>query len=410
MSASRGLWPLVLQGEVAELMLNPYRRHSPDCPHRSQGKAWVKCSCPIWCSGEWNGKRRRFSLRTRDWQRALRRLVELEQEQHPGPERKSVSEAATAFLAAKEGVAPATVRKYRRVLQRLGQFASGRGILTLDALTLQDLDAYRKSRKLKPLTWSKELQLLRQFFSFAQRRKWCAENPAKDMEMPPNPKPAPREPYTAEEIRRILEACDNFGRGPYERLRARAAILLLRYYGLRVSDVATLEKSRIRDGQIFLHALKNGVPLWLPLYAEVQFALECLPAPRGAPADCPYFFWSGLGTREGHIKTFDRMLKAVFAKSGVVRAHAHRFRHTLATEILANGGSLEDAANILGDSPAIIRKHYLRWSPAYQQRTVEVLTRVHGTNLVQREIAAPNPLPVNNIEWCWRRGSNPHAQ
>jgi integrase len=42
----------------------------------------------------------------------------------------------------------------------------------------------------------------------------------------------------------------------------------------------------------------------------------------------------------------------------VPRAHAHRFRHTLATEILENGGSIEDAAEVLGNSPNIIRKHY----------------------------------------------------
>ena len=43
-----------------------------------------------------------------------------------------------------------------------------------------------------------------------------------------------------------------------------------------------------------------------------------------------------------------------------------------------NGGSIEDAANILGDSPAIVRKHYLKWSVAYQTRTLELLERVHG--------------------------------
>ena len=42
-------------------------------------------------------------------------------------------------------------------------------------------------------------------------RKWCEENPASDMEMPSNPKPGPREPYTSEEIARIIAACGTFG-------------------------------------------------------------------------------------------------------------------------------------------------------------------------------------------------------
>jgi hypothetical protein len=62
----------------------------------------------------------------------------------------------------------------------------------------------------------------------------------------------------------------------------------------------------------------------------------------------------------------------------VANAKAHRFRHTLATEILAKGYTVEDAANILGDDPATIRRYYLKWSPAYQARTVEIMAAIHG--------------------------------
>ena len=56
-------------------------------------------------------------------------------------------------------------------------------------------------------------------------------------------------------------------------------------------------------------------------------------------------------------------------------------RHTLATEILVSGGTIEDAANILGDTPEIIHKHYAKWSAAYRTRTLELFRRVHGTPL-----------------------------
>jgi integrase len=169
---------------------------------------------------------------------------------------------------------------------------------------------------------------------------------------------------------------------------------LMRFFGLRVSDVATLEIERIRGGQIFLHALKNGQAIWLPLsqFPEVRQALDCVPLPKGASPDCKYYFWSGSGSREGHIKTVDRTLQAVFRESGVENAHAHRFRHTLATEILVKGGTIEDAANILGDSPATIRKYYAKWSVAYQARTVEIMRRVHGTSAAQTESQFGSPL------------------
>ena len=64
----------------------------------------------------------------------------------------------------------------------------------------------------------------------------------------------------------------------------------------------------------------------------------------------------------------DRSLAAVFKRSRRRGAHAHRFRHTLATELLGRGASFEDVADILGNSPEIVRKHYAKWSPARQAR------------------------------------------
>ena len=65
-------------------------------------------------------------------------------------------------------------------------------------------------------------------------------------------------------------------------------------------------------------------------------------------------------------------------------AHANRFRHTLATEILEIGGTIDEAADILGNSPAIIRKHYAKWSGGRQERIAGLMRRVFsGTNLVR---------------------------
>jgi integrase len=180
--------------------------------------------------------------------------------------------------------------------------------------------------------------------------------------MPKNIKPTDKDPYTRNEVIKILAACDQMGRGPYERLRAKAMVLLLRYTALRISDVATLARDRVRNGEIYVRTMKNGNPVRLPVHPELQSALESLPAPRGADSECKYFFWSGNGTPRSMIRDATRTLAAVFAASGVKSAHAHRFRHTLATEILERGGTFEDAAEILGNSPTIIRKHYAKWS------------------------------------------------
>jgi integrase len=189
----------------------------------------------------------------------------------------------------------------------------------------------------------------------------------------------------------MIAACDSFGRTSYERLRARAMVLALRYTALRVGDVAMLERSRIsgdgRRWRVFLRTEKSGKPVFLPIPQDLKDALDRVPLPRGAELDCQYFFWNG-ATSERAVKGIaERTLAAVFRASDVHSAHAHRFRHTLATELLGRGASFEDVADILGNSPAIVRKHYAKWSPERQARIDELMERVHsvGTNWAQTE-------------------------
>jgi hypothetical protein len=65
----------------------------------------------------------------------------------------------------------------------------------------------------------------------------------------------------------------------------------------------------------------------------------------------------------------ERCLRAVFKASDVAAAHVHRFRHTLATEILSSGGALADVAGILGISESVAENHYAKWNQATQDRS-----------------------------------------
>ena len=66
-------------------------------------------------------------------------------------------------------------------------------------------------------------------------------------------------------------------------------------------------------------------------------------------------------------------MSAVFKKSGVKDAGTHRFRHTLATRLLGRGASFEEIADILGNTPEIVRKHYAKWSKPRQDRIDSVM-------------------------------------
>ena len=91
----------------------------------------------------------------------------------------------------------------------------------------------------------------------------------------------------------ILAACDRIGGAKYkrtvavyERLRAKAMILLLRHTALRISDVCTLRRDAITWDEecgrwrVFLRTQKSGEPVYLPLPEGLKLALEALPTTR----------------------------------------------------------------------------------------------------------------------------------
>jgi integrase len=93
-----------------------------------------------------------------------------------------------------------------------------------------------------------------------------------------------------------------------------------------------------------------------------------LPLPRNAAMDRPYYFWNAQSSRRAVVGIAERTLAAVFKKSGVKDAHAHRYRHTLATRLLEGTATFEDVADILGNSVEVVRKHYAKWSPSRQAK------------------------------------------
>jgi len=310
-------------------------------------------------------------------------LAELE-EDSLGRTRKTLSEAFKAFEGQHAERAPETQRKYRRVLGYLDEYCTGESIRFVDQPTVETMDGYAVWRNKTNWTWIKEIEILRQFFAFCVEREWARRNPAKMLKRPRLLEANDVEPFTSDEIVRIIAACDKIGRTNYERLRARAMILLMRFAGLRVSDVVTLSKEHIQGRRLVKRAVKNRRWIRVELDGAVLRALDIVPHPKAAAQDSQFYFAGEKSSVRSLVKGAQRTLAAVFKRAGVNRAHPHRFRHTLASELLGKGASVEEVAGILADSPATIRRHYAKWTPEIQDRLDRVI-RLVGTNLAQAE-------------------------
>lgn len=367
-------------------MLTLQRRHSLKCPNHNRvpSRKETRCRCPLWACGMVDQRRVRLSLKTRDLQRAARRLTEIE-DRISGKPRKTIQDAVSAFRAQHEGKASETKRKYKRILGFLGDFCANASIHYLDQVNVETMDSYTLWRGKAGWAWIKEVELLTQFFEFCRDREWTAKNPARSLKRPRMIEANNIEPYTKQEIIVIIAACDQIGRTSYERRRARAMTLLMRYAGLRISDVVTLSRDHVRGTRLEKRAIKNHRMIRVELPSAVIEALEVLPHPKGAAGDNRRFFSKDTATLRSLVKGAWRTMAAVFKQAGVTHAHPHRFRHTLASELLGKGGKLEEVAAILGDSAATISRYYAKWTPEYQDRQDVLIRKIHGTNLTQTE-------------------------
>ena len=386
-----------------------YRRHLRKCQFFGPGGRDVridKCKCPLHVDGIFQGRRVRQSLKTKSQQIGDRRFAELKrrlaselsaslslglQEAPQSPNTRDLSDAIDRFLRSRGSVDSvkgyrgdveyATYRKYRCSLDHLKDFCQKEGVTKLADVRFEVLEDYRVSRNIAPVTWRVELQALRTIFAYCVSRKWLAANPAKELKAARHLKPNEIVPYTIQEEARILVACDEIGGGKYhrsgaryEQLRARAMILLLRHTALRISDVATFRKDAVSwDAEksmwrVLVRTQKSGETVYLPIPADLKALLDALPLPRNAPQDCPYFFWNAVTSRRSVVGIAERTLAAVFRKSGVKDAHAHRYRHTLATRLLGEGASFQTVADILGNTEGVVRKHYGKWSKGRQDQ------------------------------------------
>jgi integrase/recombinase XerD len=316
--------------------------------------------------------------------RAAERLARLQQGNELR-DRKSVREAVEAFIAQHADTSTETQRKYGRILRYLREYLDGAGITAIEKVTLASLDNYVAARRKPNWTWRKELEILRQFFGFCEKRQWCGDNPAADIKLPRLEENDDIVPYSQQEIVQIIRACGDFGKTPYERLRARAMVLLMRHTGMRISDVVTLSREHIKGRHLEKRAIKNRRMIRVEVPQVVTDALNMLPHPKAAAKDSRFYFASGSASIRSLVKGAERTLSAVFKRAGVLNAYPHKFRHTLASELLGKGESIEMVASILADTPAIVSRHYAKWTPELQTRQDQAIRKIHDTNLAQAE-------------------------
>lgn len=300
----------------------------------------------------------RKSLDVDTWERAeeMKRVIEQGKAKEEPRKLITIEHATQAFVKECEArnLHVSTLGKYRRLKRRLDSFGHDRGLVGCSEITPDLARDFRGSWAVSGRTAGKELERFRAFTRFCVENGFIEKDPSKGLKAP-QVKVAPRLPFSEDEIQKILAQAEDD--------RELAFLLTLRRTGLRIGDASLLKTSQFDGERIHLYTTKAGVPVSIKVPPQLASLLKKIPQTAG------YFFLWGESTHVHSVSNlWRRRIKAMCKAVGVMPDHPHRFRHSLAADLLMKGASVEDVAAILGNSPAIVIKHYSQWIRGRQDR------------------------------------------
>ena len=322
----------------------------------------------MWVDGTVGGKEIRKSLKTRNWQKSQKIVLKMEADDKDIGERVTVEKACDSFLqdATARLLRTSSLKRYDPLFNRLKAFAENEGIRYLNQFDLETLRRFRAGWAAKNYTAKNELERLRALFRFAYDAKWIEENWTRKLKSPKVESP-PALPFDKDEMANILAASSAYQENaskhrPNDTLAMKAFVLTIRYSGLRIRDVVTLSRDKIKDGKLFLRTAKTGTHVWVPLPPVCLEALAAIPAKH-------YCFWSGGGLPKTRVANYQHALKSIFKMAEIVHGHAHRFRDTFAVELLLASVPIERVSILLGHSSVrVTERHYSPWVQARQDQ------------------------------------------
>jgi site-specific recombinase XerD len=147
------------------------------------------------------------------------------------------------------------------------------------------------------------------------------------------------------DVEQLIASCD---RSTLDGARDAAIVLLLARLGIRSIEVARLELSDLdwRAGELLVHG-KGGREDRLPLPDDVGGALAEYLTVRGRHESRRVFLTLRAPTRPIRPDLVGDVVRRACHRAGVAQITPHRLRHALASEMLAQGASLQDISQVL---------------------------------------------------------------
>jgi len=266
--------------------------------------------------------------------------------------RTRITNEFRCYLLQDRGLSPSTLLNYVPVAEQFLAERFHNAVPNFAMIQATHVTGFvlRHARQLSPVRAGLMVTALRSFFRYLRHRGVIATDLAACVPTVPNwslstiPRFLP-----AAAVERILEGCDrttSVGR------RNHTILLLLARLGVRAGEVVGLSLDDIdwSTGQITIRG-KGGKSAQLPLVNDVGSALSDYlrhDRPRSATRRVFLRHRAPL-VGFGNSSTISSLVRRALKHAGVESAHtgAHVLRHSLATSLLRQGGSLDEIGELL---------------------------------------------------------------
>jgi len=390
-----------------------YKRHSADCAKGQADRNYKKCGCRVMLEGTAKTDaeiqavasvfpkfakapgRFRLSANTSNFENAeaLARTIERRTLDITAgvksAEQVTVAKAVELFMAAKrnEGIEQPTVQKLEKTTARIKQFCDDDNITNLADVNLTHLAGWDWNQFFKT-THSRvtNQDRVKSFFRYFHDAGVIAKNPAAawkrikgTFEQASGFEPAG--------YQKVLSTIPKAGFSPELQKKVRALVELMRFGGLAIIDACTIERDNIRrvNGEYriqlasrqktskkkFRQAINNVIPQ--------QLGKALVDVLNGNPR---YVFWNGGKSSEATtdekreaVKYWQKQIRTLLNTAGFPDATSHKFRHTLAIEMIRAGASFEDVAATLGNTVGVVEKFYSHEWAKVRQQTSDVAVK-----------------------------------
>lgn len=268
------------------------------------------------------------------------------------------------MLAAEAGASPNTLAAYRNDLGK-AQEDLGADLGTADRDSLGMLGG--KWSSLAASTVARRSSALRRFYRFLVEDGIRADDPSSALPQPKLQRPLPRV-LSENEVEAIFQAAGDKAASDEPLAQRNLALLELLYgSGLRATEVVSLPRAAVREGQPFLILRGKGskerlVPISSRADAAVKAWLQ------NVPPSSPWLFPSGK-KHVTRVRLF-QLVRQMAADAGIApdRISPHVLRHAFATHLLSGGADLRVLQSLLGHADIA---------------TTQIYTHVDAARLVQ---------------------------